>query len=76
VSLVVWCLQRYVRVGWFLLGFVPVRIGVSSRLVPTNICDNKLVSTKNYKERFCGFLSKGFPHKSCVPCYAINISHM
>jgi hypothetical protein len=30
VSLVDWCLRRSVRVGWFLLGFVLVGIGVSS----------------------------------------------
>jgi hypothetical protein len=43
-----------------------VGIGVSSRLVPT----------KNYKEKVCGFLPKGFPCKSCVPCSAVNKSHM
>jgi hypothetical protein len=40
-------------------------IGVSSRLVPT----------KNYKEKFCGFIPKGFPCKYCVPCFVVNISH-
>jgi hypothetical protein len=60
VSLVDWCLQISVRVGWFLLGFVPVGIGVSNRLVPTNICKSRLVPTKNYKDKFCGFLPKGF----------------
>jgi hypothetical protein len=68
VSPVDWCLRRSVRVGWCLPGFVPVGIGVSSRLVPTNICNSRLVPTNNYKEKFCGFLPKGFPHKSCVPC--------
>jgi hypothetical protein len=53
-----------------------VGIGVSSRLVPTNICNSRLVPTKNYKEKFCGFLPKGFPCKSCVPCSAVNRSHM
>jgi hypothetical protein len=56
--------------------FVLVGIGVSSRLVPTNICNSRLVPTKNYKEKFCGFLLKGFPHKSCVPCFAVNRYHM
>jgi hypothetical protein len=28
--------------------------------VPTNICNSRLVPTKNYKENFCGFLRKGF----------------
>jgi hypothetical protein len=45
------------------MGFVSVGIGVSSRLVPT----------QNYKENFHGFLPKGFPRKSCVPCYAVNL---
>jgi hypothetical protein len=63
-----WCLRRYVRVGWFLPRFVSVGIGVSSRLVPTKICNNRLVPTNNYKEKLCGFLPKGFPRKSCVPC--------
>jgi hypothetical protein len=53
-----------------------VGIGVSSRLVPTNIYKNRLVNTNNYKENFSGFLLKVFPHKSCVPCFAVNISHM
>jgi hypothetical protein len=56
--------------------FVPVGIGVSSRLGPTNICNSRLVPTKNYKEKFCGFLLKGFPRKYCVPCFAVNRSHM
>jgi hypothetical protein len=47
-------------VGWFLPWFVPVGISVSSRLVPTNISNSRLVATKNYKEKFCGFLLKGF----------------
>jgi hypothetical protein len=41
-------------------------IDVSSDLVPTN----------NYKEKFCGFLLKGFPHKSCVSCFVFNRAHM
>jgi hypothetical protein len=53
-----------------------VGIGVSSRLAPTNICNGRLVPTKNYKEKFCGFLLKGFPPKYFVPCSAVNRSHM
>jgi hypothetical protein len=34
--------------------FVSVGIGASSRLVPTNICNNALVPT-NYKEKFFWF---------------------
>jgi hypothetical protein len=32
-----------------------VGIGVSSRLVPTNICNSRLVPTNNYKEKFLWF---------------------
>jgi hypothetical protein len=53
-----------------------VGIGVSSRLVPTNIYNSRLVHTKNYKYKFCGFLLKGFPHKYCIPCSVVIISHM
>jgi hypothetical protein len=67
VSPVYWYLWIYLRVGWCLPIFVPVGIGVSNRLVPTNICNSSLVPTKNYKEKFLGFLPKGFPRKSCVP---------
>jgi hypothetical protein len=73
VSLVDWCLQRSVSGGWSLPVFVPVGIGVSSWLVPTNICNSRLVPTKNFKENFRGFLSKGFPRKSCIPCFAVNM---
>jgi hypothetical protein len=57
---------------------VPTRIctsgiGVSIRLVPTNICNNILVPTKNYKEKFHGSLLQVFPRKSCVPCSTINM---
>jgi hypothetical protein len=71
-----WCLQRFVRVGWFLPGFVAVGIDVFNRSVPTHICNSRLVPTQNYKDKFYGFLPKGFPRKSCVPCYAIDRSYM
>jgi hypothetical protein len=45
-----------------------VGIGASDSLVPTNICNNRLVPTKNYKEKFCGFVPKGFPCRYFVPC--------
>jgi hypothetical protein len=71
-----WCLQISVRVVWCLPWFVPMRIGVSSRLATKNICYSRLVPTNNYKENFCGFHPKEFPHKSCVPCSVVNRSHM
>jgi hypothetical protein len=58
VSLVDWCLQGSVRASWCLPRFVPVEIGVSNKLVPTNICNSGLVHTKNYKKKLCGFLPK------------------
>jgi hypothetical protein len=54
----------------------PASIGVSSRLVPTNICNSRLVDTNNYKENFCSFLLKGFPHEPWVPCSTANINPM
>jgi hypothetical protein len=62
VSPVDWCLQRSVRVGWCLQGFVLVEIGVSRRLVLTNICNSRLVPRKNYKEKFFWFS----PEKVCT----------
>jgi hypothetical protein len=76
VSPVDWCLQRSIRVSQCLPGFVLVGIGVSIRLVLTNICNSRMVPTKNYKEKLCGFLPKGFPRKSCVLCSAVNRSHV
>jgi len=76
VSPVDWCLQLSIRVGWCLPWFISVGVDVSSRLMLTNICNNRLVPTNNYKENFCGFLPKEFPRKSCVPCSTINRSHM
>jgi hypothetical protein len=49
-----------------------VGIGVSGRLAPTNISNNRFIPTNNYKEKFCGFLPKGFPHKSCVPYFVVK----
>jgi hypothetical protein len=37
-----------------------VRICVSSSLVPTNICNSRLVPKNNYKEMFVVFSRKGF----------------
>jgi hypothetical protein len=48
-------------------------ICVSNRLVPINICNSRLVPTKNYKEKFHVFLPKGFPHKSYVSCSVVNM---
>jgi len=62
-------------VGWFLRIFGEMGIGVSSRVVATNICKIRMVPTNNYKNYFCGFLSKGFPRKSCVLCFAPDICY-
>jgi hypothetical protein len=70
------CLRRSSRVGWGLPGFVALGIGVSSGLVPKNICNSRLVPKNNYKDNFCGFILKGFPHKSCFLCSTVNRSHM
>jgi hypothetical protein len=51
VSPVDWSPRIYVSVGWFLLDFVLVGIGISSWLVPTNIYNSSLVLTMNYKEK-------------------------
>jgi hypothetical protein len=37
--------------------------------------NSRLVPKKNYKENFCGFLSKRFPRKYFVPCFVVNRSH-
>jgi hypothetical protein len=50
-----------------------VGIGVSGRLVPTNICNNRLVTKNNYKVNFHGFFLKGFLCKYCVPCSTVNM---
>jgi hypothetical protein len=56
-----WFLQKSIRVGLYLPGFVPVEIGVSNSLVPTKFC-NKIIN-----KQFCGFVPKGFPHKFGLP---------
>jgi hypothetical protein len=73
VSLVDWCLQISVIVGWWLPIFVPVGTGVSTKLVPKNMCKSRLLPTKNYIYKFHVFLSKWFPHKSCVPFFVVNM---
>jgi len=47
MSLVDWCLHRYVK-DWCLLlcWFLAVGCGVSSRLMSANICKSRLVHTK------------------------------
>lgn len=70
------CLERSIRVGWCLPWFLPVWIGVSSRLMPTNIYASRLVPTKNYRNKFCSYLPKGLPHKYGVQCLITNKSHM
>lgn len=39
-------------VGCYLLGFVPLRIGISRRLVPTNIYTSSLVPTRIIMRNF------------------------